>query len=203
MSDGGFPLREALKRYSEPEVWAQLEELREQGEALEVLRAHHHGSMSGISEETFPYLGVEKRLVDSFLRELRDGLLIATGYDDRLPIRQKPAKIPAQLWRSLTPDFRDSTASGSGFTFAGILVQESPKRRAVKAEEHCRTWLESIAKNATERPQKSCLREEALSRFPGLKDRAFDRAWSSAVPNSWKAKGRPAGKPRNGDQSPE
>jgi hypothetical protein len=57
--------------------------------------------------------------------KLRDGSLVATGYDSRAAINAPPVAIPADRWRVLTPNFEDSSAAGGGLSIGGILVSDS------------------------------------------------------------------------------
>jgi hypothetical protein len=63
------------------------------------------------------------------------------------------------------------------------------------AEYACRLWLTQMMKAKLDQPRpKLALRREAKSRFPNLSNRAFDRAWASAISQSgaasWSAPGR-------------
>jgi hypothetical protein len=64
----------------------------------------------------------------------------------------------------------------------------------VGAENQCRRWLTSIMKDAPNKPRpKRAVGEEALTKFPGLAKRGFDRAWDAAIRESnatkWRAPG--------------
>jgi hypothetical protein len=57
-----------------------------------------------------------------------------------------------------------------------------------KAAIDCADWLRSLARKPKEHP-KRWYREQAYHRFPGLSLRAFDRAWGSVTPQSWRKAG--------------
>jgi hypothetical protein len=63
------------------------------------------------------------------------------------------------------------------------------------AENQCRRWLAAMMKEAPTRPKaKATVRAEALTKFPGLAKRRFDRAWNVAIRETksqkWGAPGR-------------
>jgi hypothetical protein len=58
-----------------------------------------------------------------FLGRLRCGELVATGYQEPLSLGSERRPVPADLWSSLRPNFKNSTATGAGLKLAGILVR--------------------------------------------------------------------------------
>jgi hypothetical protein len=64
-----------------------------------------------------------RELQRDFLGRLRSGELVATGYEEPLSLGSERRPVPAALWRSLRPNFKNSTATGAGLKLTGILVQ--------------------------------------------------------------------------------
>jgi hypothetical protein len=48
--------------------------------------------------------------------------LVAIGYEEPLSLGSERRPVPADVWRSLRPNFKNSTATGAGLKLAGILV---------------------------------------------------------------------------------
>jgi Transcriptional regulatory protein, C terminal len=68
------------------------------------------------------YRELRERLETALVARLRDGSLVAVGYDSRAAIDAPPVAIPAGRWRVLIPNFEDSSAAGGGLAISGILV---------------------------------------------------------------------------------
>jgi hypothetical protein len=64
-----------------------------------------------------------RELQRDFLGRLRSGELVATGYEEPLSLGSERRPVPADVWRSLRPNFKNSTATGAGLKLAGILVR--------------------------------------------------------------------------------
>jgi DNA-binding winged helix-turn-helix (wHTH) protein len=97
------------------------------------------------------YRGLRGELKTALVEKLREGLLVATGYDSRASLAAPPATIPADRWRVLAPSFEESSAAGGGLAISGILVSSSniagrwkevsvpePRLRIVKAARRAR-----------------------------------------------------------------
>lgn len=66
------------------------------------------------------------------------------------------------------------------------LAQTSP-------EDRCRAWLVEIALPSAPPARKAEMCSEAMQRFPGLSERAFNRLWDAIAPEHWKKSGRRKG----------
>jgi hypothetical protein len=58
-----------------------------------------------------------------FLGRLRSGALVATAYEEPLSLGSERRPVPVDLWSSLRPHFKTSTATGGGLKLTGVLVQ--------------------------------------------------------------------------------
>jgi hypothetical protein len=65
-----------------------------------------------------------RNLQQDFLARLRSGELTATGYEEPLSLSTERKQVPADLWRALRPNFKNSTATGAGLKLAGLLVRK-------------------------------------------------------------------------------
>jgi hypothetical protein len=63
-----------------------------------------------------------RELQQHFLRRLRSGELVATGYEEPLSLGSERSPVSADVWRSLRPNFKNPTAAGAGLKLTGILV---------------------------------------------------------------------------------
>lgn len=67
----------------------------------------------------------------------------------------------------------------------------TPARSTVSAERLCERWLSDLARTGAKPGSKSRVRDDALSRFPGLSGAAFARVWKKVAPSAWKESGAP------------
>jgi DNA-binding response OmpR family regulator len=120
----GLTLADALVRWGDPAAVAEVTRLAGEGYdgPLIVLVP---GPATEYERNVFRYRELRERLETALVAKLRDGSLVATGYDSRAAIDAPPATIPADRWRVLTPNFEDSSAAGGGLSISGILVSDS------------------------------------------------------------------------------
>lgn len=86
------------------------------------------------------------RLEFCLVRKLVTGELVATGYAASGPLDEPARPIAADRWRTLTPDYETSQATGPGILVSGILVfKKQPKGKVTApprsaAPARVRTW---------------------------------------------------------------
>ena len=198
MSRAGIPLQEALSRHTDPELWKQMESLKDR--AADLTSSHKYWGSRAVRTGNYfdPVIDLEERILFSFLEKLRTGELVAMGYDRSRPLASRSKRIPTALWYTIKPDPRDSSASGGGIELVGVLVT-CPTRPTVQAEASCGKWLEERIAKGFIPPSRKKLFEEAQSQFgEELSERAFERLWRSHAPPSWTTGGR---KPRRSRSS--
>jgi hypothetical protein len=85
-------------------------------------------------------------------------------------------------------------------SFDRALAKLKSRRRVlVSAQTACREWLAAeMWRSPSERPRaRKRYLEEALAKFTGLSERAFDRAWKNAIDETGATAWRLAGRPKN------
>lgn len=190
MSRRGIPLREALREYSDPKLWKRFEKLKERGQFREFVE-REYGSHGAIPAEYIgPFETVEERLVSAFLEKLKSGELIATGIDRKTPF--SPAlRIPAALLDGLRINFIESTASGDGFGFAGILVSPAEKVGTVAMKARLREWFRKKVAIGDQPAKFETMLEHARSELEvHVSWRMFRSVWVVQAPPDWKKHGR-------------
>ena len=140
-ADKGLPLFEAIRTYSDPTDWAELENLLsvkvDPGEkdkwAPDDWKRHDFRIQLSLGL-AFPGSGAPAppknlqawhrwvRLRTAFHRRFQSGEIVATGYVKPANIADNRRVIPADKWGILKPDFRNSTASGGGMEIIHVLV---------------------------------------------------------------------------------
>jgi hypothetical protein len=119
----GKTLEDALLTWGDPAAVTEMVRLAREG---------YHGPaiiVLGVPEteaeqKIFRYRSLREQLKAELLANLRQGKLVAAGFDARAAIDARPVTVPADRWRVLTPNYVDSSATGPGITIAGILVTE-------------------------------------------------------------------------------
>ena len=162
----GLALLEAFQQLTDPGKWERYEQAGGQWE----------------------HLGA---LWEDLRAKLLSGQVFATGYCDSI----KTERIEAGAWWVLAPldlpDLKESIVRGAGRVVEGVRIHERPEQAAARAQEHCRAWLQSLAKQGEKPMKKVDLHEEAQERFPGLTRKSFDAIWRADAPKSWKQPGAP------------
>ena len=119
----GRTLAEALLAWGDPAAVAELTELAEAGYDGPGIFSLE-GPATACERKAFRYQELRSQLEQELSEKLRDGSLVATGYDSRAAIDAPPVAIPADRWRALTPNFEDSSGAGGGLSISGILVSD-------------------------------------------------------------------------------
>ena len=139
--DKGLPLFPAIRTFSDPVAWAELENLlsvkvdpAEKGRWTPNDWAKHDFSIKLLLGLALPGSGSAVRLKNlqgwhrwvilrtGFHKRLQSGELVARGYVKPAKIDDHHAAIAPDKWGFLEPDFRDSTASGGGLEIVDVLV---------------------------------------------------------------------------------
>jgi len=133
------------------------------------------------------------------VRKLQSGALFATGYAGDTPLDAPAAKIIADRWRLLEPDFLESTAKGSGVEISGIrvfknnaLTKTTTAKRYSLAElrRWYPTWVLANVEQGRE-PSRNDDLEAARQKFGEKVHRATLRALRAKLaPPGWVQKGR-------------
>lgn len=190
MSKKGVPLLEALELYSDPELWNKVNSMKDRGELLALFEERFEGRAIWPADYVAPLSATWNKLEGAFLTALRTGELIATGHDKSRPLRALPMRIPPELWNTLRPNFKESSAAGGGIEIAGVLVRskEHPTARAAKK---CEEWFKRrVAERLKPASRKSMCGEARALFGNGFSERAFDRTWRRFAPENWKKGGR-------------
>ncbi len=139
--DKGLRLFPAIRTFSDPAAWAELEELLDVKEnpgekagwtAQEWVRYDFRmklplglaplGSDSPAGLKNLQALNRWARLKTAFRERLQSGELVATGYVKPVTHDDRRIVIDPDMWGFLEPDFRDSTASGGGMEVVHVAV---------------------------------------------------------------------------------
>jgi len=115
-------LEEALRAWGDPAEVAEMTRLENEGCGWQESIVHRSEADSRKIERCRE---LHERLETAQLARLREGSLIATGYDSRAAIDAPPTAVRADRWRVLTPNTEDSSAAGGGLSIFGILVSEA------------------------------------------------------------------------------
>lgn len=115
-------LAEAMLRWGDPKRVAALVEHEQMG-SLSTF-ASIFGKETEAARRALPYTRITDELRDALIEKLRDGRLAATGFLQGAAPNAPPSVILAERWNTLTPDFGDSSATGSGIVLTGIRVSE-------------------------------------------------------------------------------
>ena len=132
----GLPLSDTIRRFADPDKW------RRYDQAATAARGRVRTRLMSVGGEPIVGWGAaeqarqDNHLLDrrdqawrelqrDFLGRLRSGELVATGYEEPLSLGSELRPVPADLWRSLRPNFKNSTATGAGLKLTGILVQNA------------------------------------------------------------------------------
>jgi hypothetical protein len=97
--------------------------------AVEAACVHLIGVFGGVAKDdqgrflaAFDQKQLERENDQAVLEALADGTFVGSGFDSRLPVDAARVTIPPDRWRSLTIDFRSSTATGFSFSITDIMV---------------------------------------------------------------------------------
>ena len=120
----GKTLAEALLAWGDPAAVAEMIQLAEGGYDGPII-IFLDGPKSEDERKVFRYQELRSQLEQELTQKLRDGSLVATGYDSRAAIDAPPVAVPADRWRVLTPILEDSSATAAGMAITGILVYEA------------------------------------------------------------------------------
>ena len=197
----------AIRQFSEPAAWAELEQLLGLGEVTTKARdgwtendwARHDFQVKLKVEaarlrpiEGFKVLFCWGQLDTAFRARLRSGELVATGEVKPVKLAPERTAIPADRWRFLKIDYQKGIASGLGLEVVSILVlDDAPTKSTIAAETACRELIKRKAKTGIKPVNRNSLYDEARTEIgPALSKRAFNRAWASVAPDRWKRPGR-------------
>lgn len=128
MSDEGETLREALARWGDPNLRAELEAIERvtRGRPHRSRSLHIEGRAAEAWNEGNAVFGERDKhreaLVRSFLDLLISGELIAKGIKFPRHFRSQRVRIEPALWRRLRLDFGNSSAQGDGLHIIDIRV---------------------------------------------------------------------------------
>jgi hypothetical protein len=140
-----------------------------------------------------------RQLEAEIVRKLNSGALFATGYAGDTPLDAPAAKIVADRWRLLEPDFLDSTAKGGGVEISGIRVfKNKASRKATTAKRYSlaelRRWYPTWVLSNVEQgraPSRDDDLEAARRNFGDKVHRATLRELRAKLaPAEWIQKGR-------------
>ena len=139
--DKGLTLFPAIRTYSDPVAWAELENLlsvkvdpAEKGRWTPNDWAKHDFSIKLLLGLALPGSGSAVRLKHlqdwhrwvilrtAFHKRLQSGELVAMGYVKPIKHDDRRIVIDPDMWGFLEPDFRDSTASGGGMEVIHVAV---------------------------------------------------------------------------------
>ncbi len=139
--DNGLPLFPAIRTFSDPPAWAELEELlaiqvnpgeKDSWTAREWARHDFRmmlplglalpGSGSAVRPKNLQALNRWANLKIAFRERLQSDELVATGYVKPVTHDDRRIVIDPDMWGFLEPDFRDSTASGGGMKVIHVAV---------------------------------------------------------------------------------
>ena len=139
--DKGLPLFPAIRTFSNPAAWAELENLlsvkvdpAEKGRWTPNDWAKHDfriklplglalpGSGNAVRLKNLQALNRWANLKIAFRERLQSGELVARGYVKPAKIDDDRTAIAPDKWGFLEPDFRDSAASGGGLEIIAIRV---------------------------------------------------------------------------------
>ncbi len=123
--DQGLSPYQAIKQYSDPDLWFE----------HRALSAPHGHLLSLVSErareirdKTYPSLWPKNaqriwfQLRQSFEGCLVSGELVGTGYVNPMGLEDSPTIIPADKWSVLDLNYQKATANGGGLTITGIRI---------------------------------------------------------------------------------
>src|SRR5690349_9058913 len=117
--DGPLALEQTLLACSDPELTAQMRELAKQGYDTDEPQYF----VTARSQQIFRYRELRKQAEAGVIAQFLEGSLVASGYDTRAPIDSPAFDIPPQRWRTLTPDFKNSIATGEGIKIIDIQAR--------------------------------------------------------------------------------
>ena len=116
---GPLSLFHAMCAWGDPAAVAEMIRLdRYSGPAISVIEGRPLDSEQWVSR----YRHLRQRLEEELIEKLRNGTLVASGYDSNAPIDAPAVTIPPDRWRVLTPDFDESTATSGDRKIIGIVV---------------------------------------------------------------------------------
>ena len=114
-------LEDALQAWCDPSLVAEMLQLKTQGyDGPQFVVAGRPETESERKQSR--YRRLRKQLEAELLEKLRAGELVATGYDSRAAIDAPAIKIPADRWRILTANFKESSAATGNVVITGIQV---------------------------------------------------------------------------------
>jgi hypothetical protein len=114
-------LEDALQVWCEPSLVAEMLQLKTQGYGGPQL-LFPGGPETESERKQFRYWYLRKQLEAELMEKLKAGELIATGYDSLAPIDEPASTIPADRWRTLTANFKESSATTGNVVITGIQV---------------------------------------------------------------------------------
>ncbi len=140
----GLPLLAAIRKFSDQVAWAEFERLLRLDASAEERAgwnasdwARHDFQVSLKLDaarkrlsEGVPAMNRWAQLKTAFRARLQSGKLVATGYVKPVGVGDGPIAIPADKWRFLRPDFRNSSAVGEGLEVVSVLVNRAESQAA-------------------------------------------------------------------------
>jgi len=198
-----LPLVEALARWGDPALAAETTQLASEGydgPSISILG----GPITPDERKYGRYQEVRELLQQELLEKLRQGVLIATGFDVRAAADAAAITIPPERWRSLVPRYDDASATDGTMTITGIRVREAAaqpvgKRRLIVGRANRHVWFDGKAIRLTPRSFDLLLilAEAALSSGGLVCRRDIEGKLWKRVPVNKKAVGDAIGKLKN------
>lgn len=105
-------LAKALMVWGDPAAVAEMTRLAKEGYDSHLLTVGRPETES--DRNALRYRGLREELQTALVEKLREGSLVATGYDSRASLDAPRTTIPADRWRVLAPSFGDSSAADGG-----------------------------------------------------------------------------------------
>jgi len=110
----------AILTWGAPVAVAEMTRLEKEG--WEAPLSFVGGRETESDRQSARYRSIRVQLEVALIEDLRQGKLIASGYDSRAAIDALAVVIPPDRWRVLVPNFEDSSATANGVTIIGILI---------------------------------------------------------------------------------
>jgi len=136
----GLSLLAAIRKFSEPAAWAELEQLLGLGvDTAETCAGWsaddwvRHDFQVGLKLEVARLRPTDSvtawhrwaRLRTAFKAKLQSGELVATGYVKPPKLTDSRTAVPADKWRFLELDFRNGAAAGEGLEIVSVLIDRA------------------------------------------------------------------------------
>jgi hypothetical protein len=187
----GVPLNEAYRLVAFGPERAEFEDLAKHG------YTHRFITVIGGRETAEDRLlnrgvGLKETFEQAIVNGLRNGELIATARDTRLPITSGRLRIPTEAWQIIELDFFREKGVADGHDILDLRIRYAdPNHHSILFERAFEKWMRELADEHPERMLRDEVQRLAEPLFPGLPSRAFERVWKLAAPPEWRVGGRP------------